>query len=149
MSLKGADIRSREIKQQQVKRSDLNLAIVDYAATVSNEKFLQFVTKSNQIASFLRLSLPTKKNFLTDLENAAIIREIHVYGAALALGTKETGKAQHLGLGSELINAAKQIAVQNGYQNLAVISAVGTREYYRHRGFVDNGLYQSMPLGLQ
>jgi elongator complex protein 3 len=31
---------------------------------------------------------------------------------------------------------------QRGYQKLAVISAIGTRDYYRKRGFVDGKLYQ-------
>jgi len=146
ISTQSKDIRAREIKQQQVKRTDLKLETVDYITAVSNENFLQFVTKEHQIAGFLRLSLPTKKNFLPDLENAAIIREVHVYGSALALGTKEAGKAQHLGLGSELISEAKKIAAKNGYEKLAVISAVGTREYYRQRGFIDGELYQIFSL---
>ena len=33
-----------------------------------------------------------------------------------------------------------------GYTKLNVISAIGTRPYYRNLGFVDNGLYQQKPL---
>ena len=33
-----------------------------------------------------------------------------------------------------------------GYRRINVISAVGTREYYRHLGFEDHGLYQQRKL---
>jgi len=41
-----------------------------------------------------------------------------------------------------LIERAAEIARERGYQRLAVISAVGTRDYYRKRGFGDSKLYQ-------
>jgi elongator complex protein 3 len=77
-----------------------------------------------------------------------MIREVHVYGQAVGVGQSESGKAQHIGLGGKLIEHAVQIAQQRGYRTLAVISAVGTRGYYRGRGFVDGTLYQHRPLTL-
>jgi elongator complex protein 3 len=65
-----------------------------------------------------------------------------VYGQSLEIGEASPGRAQHSGLGKQLIERAVQIARERGYQKLAVISAVGTREYYRKRGFEDGGLYQ-------
>ena len=50
--------------------------------------------------------------------------------------------AQHIGLGTRLLDQAAQIARQHGFQRLAVISAVGTRAYYRSRGFTHGDLYQ-------
>jgi elongator complex protein 3 len=35
-----------------------------------------------------------------------------------------------------------EIASERGYKRLAVISSVGTRGYYRMRGFSDGVLYQ-------
>ncbi|MCB0451195.1 MAG: tRNA uridine(34) 5-carboxymethylaminomethyl modification radical SAM/GNAT enzyme Elp3, partial [Confluentibacter sp.] len=123
------DIRSREIRKQKVSRSDLTLNIYDYTTTVSSEKFIQFVTNENKIAGFLRLSLPKKTTgLIEELNDSAIIREIHVYGNAVNLGEKKKGKAQHLGLGTELINKAVEITKNEGYKKLAVISAIGTRE---------------------
>ncbi|HRF96504.1 MAG TPA: GNAT family N-acetyltransferase, partial [Aggregatilineales bacterium] len=52
------------------------------------------------------------------------------------------GRAQHLGLGTLLIERAVALAKERGFTRLAVISAIGTREYYRKRGFVGDGLYQ-------
>jgi len=75
-----------------------------------------------------------------------MIREVHVYGLALGIGAAMAGRAQHLGLGSQLIEKAVEIARTGGYAKLAVISSVGTREYYRKRGFMDSGLYQIRPI---
>jgi elongator complex protein 3 len=41
-----------------------------------------------------------------------------------------------------LIERAAEIARERGFARLAVISAIGTREYYRKRGFEDGVLYQ-------
>lgn len=84
------------------------------------------------------LSLPIKPD-------EAMIREVHVYGRASSLHKTGTS-AQHRGLGKQLIERACQIARENGYRKINVISAIGTREYYRALDFVDNGLYQQRAL---
>jgi elongator complex protein 3 len=140
------DIRAREVRTQQVTREELTLDEVAYETTVSTEVFLQFITAERKIAGFLRLSLPKIQNFVAELRDCAIVREVHVYGQAVGLGNRDEGKAQHLGLGTELIERAKAIAIQKKFNTLAVISAIGTREYYRKRGFVDGELYQRCAL---
>jgi len=40
-----------------------------------------------------------------------------------------------------LVERACEIARDAGYARINVISAIGTREYYRHLGFYDHGLY--------
>ena len=72
---------------------------------------------------------------LADLDGAAIIREVHVYGQSLPVGGDENGAAQHSGLGRRLIEEAERIAHQAGFQRLAVIAAIGTRPYYLRLGF--------------
>jgi elongator complex protein 3 len=72
---------------------------------------------------------------MPDLQGAALIREVHVYGQALAVGSENPGAAQHAGLGTQLIQAAEEIGRERGFQRLAVIAAVGTRQYYLERGF--------------
>jgi elongator complex protein 3 len=136
------DIRSREIRRQEIRAEDLTLDEVWYPAGVSQEVFLQYITSDRQIAGFLRLSLPTHPAIVDELSGAAIIREVHVYGQALEIGEAAPGRAQHLGLGKALIERAAALAVEHGFKALAVISAIGTREYYRKRGFTDGTLYQ-------
>lgn len=140
---KSKDIRAREIKQRQVTEEQIELSITDYFTSVSQEKFIQFVTKDDRsIVGFLRLSLPKENNFIDELDDTAMIREIHVYGNLVKLGDKSGKNSQHLGLGTRLIEMAKTIAGENNFKKVAVISAVGTREYYRSRGFTDGQLYQ-------
>ena len=92
----------------------------------------------------MRLSLPDPdaEALLEELRGCAMIREVHVYGLALGIGATGRGRAQHAGLGTRLIERAARIAAERGYERLAVISSVGTREYYRKRGFADGALYQ-------
>ncbi|GIK66357.1 MAG: hypothetical protein BroJett018_41510 [Chloroflexota bacterium] len=136
------DIRSREIRHRNVAPDTLYLDEVWYTSNCSDEVFLQYITPERQIAGFLRLSLPTEPPITPELENAAMIREVHVYGQSIEIGEALAGKSQHVGLGKQLIERAVEIAHERGYQRLAVISAIGTREYYRKRGFADGQLYQ-------
>lgn len=152
------EIRYREISTSSTDRDKLSLEAVEYETAMSTEYFLQWVTPEKKIAGFLRLSLPLQDYIRSCIEqstadekvfpiqeNEAMIREVHVYGTVA--GLHKTGKgAQHLGLGKQLIKTAASIAEEHGYSKLNVISSVGTREYYRKQGFVDNGLYQQMEL---
>jgi elongator complex protein 3 len=137
------DIRSREIRDTKYTRDEIELKETVYETSVSTEYFLQFVlTKTNQIVAFLRLSLPKIAPFIAELSDSALIREVHVYGQLVKIGSDENGRSQHQGLGTELMERARAIAGEHGYAKLAVISAVGTREYYRKKGFTDGDLYQ-------
>ena len=137
-------IRCREVRGEKVDPTALQVDDLVYAADGAEEHFLSFVTAGDQIAGFLRLSLPvagSPATDLVDLEQAAIIREVHVYGQSLALGTAQAGASQHSGLGTRLMLAADKIAREKGYRRMAVIAAVGTRQYYLERGFERGNLY--------
>jgi len=151
------DIRAREIKNGTFDPKDIEFNVTEYQTSVSSEYFLQFTVPASKVAykntthfaheadkilGFLRLSLPTEKPFIFELEDAAMVREVHVYGAVVAVGTDSVHKPQHLGLGKKLLENATQIAKDHGFKKLAVISGIGTREYYRKRGFTDGELYQ-------
>ncbi|MBI2463427.1 GNAT family N-acetyltransferase [Candidatus Peregrinibacteria bacterium] len=82
-----------------------------------------------------------KKHYIKELEGAAIIREVHTYGLTLNIGKREEKAPQHLGLGKKLIQKAENIAKKYGYKKIAVISAIGTREYYRKIGYKIKGSY--------
>jgi len=129
------EIRSREVRGKTISVSDLEISLYKYSTASTNEIFIEYVTKEDELAGFLRLSLPLNST-------SAMIREIHVYGQSIELGVKEDGKPQHAGLGKKLIEKAKELSKDSGYTSLYVISSVGTREYYRDRGFIDSDLYQ-------
>ena len=137
------DIRSREIRDKGCDVEALELIDRVYASSTGEEHFLELQTGDDRLAGFLRLSLPDGRAPLDELESCALLREVHVYGASLALGLRTDGQAQHRGLGRRLVDRALELARTAGYARLAVISAVGTREYYRALGFEDGELYQS------
>ena len=142
---RSSDIRAREVRQHRVAPDDLRLDELRYNSSSGREVFLQFITATREIAGFLRLALPDDGESITpELDGAAMIREVHVYGQSVEIGEAGAGRAQHAGLGTRLIERAAEIAAAQGYGKLAVISAVGTRAYYRQRGFVDGDLYQIM-----
>jgi elongator complex protein 3 len=130
-------IRCREVRGRAVDADALTLERIDYKTDVTDERFLQYVTPAGRLAGFLRLSLPHPgiQRPVDGLEGCAMIREVHVYGPALALGGRNEHAAQHAGLGTALIEEARKIARRGGFGRLAVIAAVGTRAYYRERGF--------------
>jgi elongator complex protein 3 len=137
-------IRCREVRKKTVDAESLRLEDIVYPAGGAEEHFLSFVTPDDALAGFLRLSLPGKDSPATgldDLNGAAIIREVHVLGQAIAVGAERDGAAQHSGLGTELLQRAEAIAEQKGFGRMAVISAVGTRLYYLERGFQRGELY--------
>ena len=138
-------VRCREVKGESVVLDDLKVEEINYSAGGAEEHFLSFVTKEDKLAGFLRISLPSQQSPFTglnDLQDAAIIREVHVYGQSLAVGEEKSGAAQHIGLGGRLIRRAMEIAREKGYARLAVISAIGTRLYYQRHGFEMGETYQ-------
>ena len=164
-----AEIRSREISVEGAAVEDLALETIAYQTATTEERFLEWITPENKIAGFCRLSLPTALPRDTASESSpppikseqseargsslaspsapqeAMIREVHVYGKVAALHRTGEG-TQHLGLGRALVEEACAQATAAGYTAINVISAVGTRVYYRNLGFKDAGLYQKRPL---
>lgn len=145
------EIRSREIAFGAAASDEFSLSEIAYETTNTHEVFLQWTTPDNRIAGFLRLSMPNADYVgahVADLPidaGEAMIREVHVYGRVA--GLHQGGEnAQHRGLGRMLIERACDIARDNGYTAINVISAIGTRGYYRKQGFADNGLYQQRSL---
>ncbi|MCX7608758.1 MAG: tRNA uridine(34) 5-carboxymethylaminomethyl modification radical SAM/GNAT enzyme Elp3 [Anaerolineales bacterium] len=137
-------IRCREVRDEPVNPATLQLDDLVYHPDGAEEHFLSFVTPNDKIAGFLRLSLPkpdSPETGLKDLQGAAIIREVHVYGQSLEVGRERPGAAQHAGLGTRLLAEAERIAREKGYRRMAVIAAVGTRQYYLERGFERGELY--------
>ena len=137
-------IRCREVRGTKVDPADLKFNDLTYHPAYAEEHFLSYVTPQDQIAGYLRLSLPdpeAPKLDIPDLENAALIREVHVYGQSLAVGSEMSGAAQHIGLGTNLLKQAEEIARQHGFSRMAVIAAIGTRRYYQSRGFSRGEFY--------
>jgi elongator complex protein 3 len=142
-----SDVRTREIRDESFDPRDLILRETRYGTAVGTECFLELTTPEDRLVAFARLSLPEQRSFVSELGGNAVLRELHVYGPAAALGEASQGRPQHGGLGRRLIDAACERAAARGYPSLAVISSTGTRGYYRRLGFRDGALYQHLALG--
>ncbi|MFT5695081.1 MAG: elongator complex protein 3, partial [Myxococcota bacterium] len=140
------EIRAREIRGSKFDPAQLVVRATPYESGSGSEVFLELTTPEDRIVGFLRLSLPKAKAFCDELTDCAIIREVHIYGGALDLGTRANENAQHRGFGTRLVEEACGHAREAGYETLAVISAIGTRGYYRKLGFGDGALYQHKAL---
>ena len=134
-------IRCREVKENYNPKEKIYLFRNDYWAQEGYEIFLSFENKNRtKLFSLLRLRIPSQyftkeKHFLSVLEGAAIIREIHTYGKLVALGKKEIAP-QHRGLGKKLIKEAERIAKKEfRLSKMAVIAGVGVRDYFRKLGY--------------
>ena len=149
-------IRCREIGLHRrciLSKEEVTLRRVDYAASNGQEVFLSIESiDKTTILGFLRLrkGVFSHRSELVyeQHEPIAIIRELHIYGQMLNVGNPGTGRSyQHRGYGMQLIQEAERITKDEfGTKKLAVISAVGTREYYKKLGYVPNGPYMSKVL---
>jgi elongator complex protein 3 len=142
-------LRCSEIRGRDFEQDELTLDDLAYSTDATEEHLMRFLTPDRRTAGFLRLSLPVAGEIvLPELAGHAMIREVHVYGPALAINAPSQGEAQHLGLGEELIERATEIAQGAGFRRMAVIAAIGTRDYYRRFGFglSETGLYMVRPI---
>ncbi|MFZ5365395.1 MAG: elongator complex protein 3 [Patescibacteria group bacterium] len=135
--------RCREARTNISRVADAKLFTRKYQASGGTEYFLQFASKDQKILyAFLRLRLPSSKdNFIPELKNAALIREVHTYGRLVPIAKKEDRAVQHLGFGSKLMKESEKIAKKAGYDKMAVISGVGVRGFYRKLGYKLQGTY--------
>jgi elongator complex protein 3 len=131
-------IRCRECGEQKIRAKDLRLSKIIYAAAGGKEYFIQFESLDKKVLyGFCRLRIPVQEKIknkeFSFLNKYALIRELHVYGELTTIGSKK--KTQHGGLGKRLLVEAEKIAKQEGLKNIAVISGVGVRNYYRKNGY--------------
>jgi elongator complex protein 3 len=95
---------------------------------------------------FLRLRIDPQPggDFITELANSALIREVHVYGNSLSISDRDTSSQQHKGYGKLLIKTAEEISNNHGYNKISVISGIGTKLYYKDKcGYDYNGSYMT------
>ncbi len=151
-------IRCREIgikKLANYKDIRITLKRIDYDSSDGKEVFLSLEDyDKNILFAFLRLRKLAKPHRpeLKDNEGnpSAIVRELHVLGQVVDIGNNSdfmTNTSQHKGYGSRLLeNAEKIVKNEFGLNSISIISAIGTREYYKKFGYKLNGPYVSKDL---
>ncbi|MDY6769011.1 MAG: tRNA uridine(34) 5-carboxymethylaminomethyl modification radical SAM/GNAT enzyme Elp3, partial [Candidatus Nanohaloarchaea archaeon] len=148
--LETREIRSREAghrKQKDgVEPDGAELVTREYDASGGTEQFLSFEDVDKDILlGYLRLRFPGDSMRDEIDGDTAIVRQLQVVGPAVPLDD-DSGDVQHSGYGKRLMGEAEERAREAGYEKLAVISAVGTREYYRKLGYERDGPYMSKQL---
>jgi elongator complex protein 3 len=122
------------------------LTTMEYSCCGGTEIFISAVA-GDSLVGFARLRYPGK-TWRPEVEGSALLRELHVYGAMVPLGSRpETGEHQHLSVGGDLLDTAEHLSVMRGYEHLAVMSGIGVRPYYRRHGYVRTGPYMKKRLG--
>ncbi len=140
-------IRCREIGHKKTsKQYDLDefeLFNESYNACDGIENFLSIEDINEEsIAGFLRLRFPSKNHFRNEItDKTALVRELHVYGNMIQIGNKNPQIGQHTGFGEQLLKEAENIAIDHGKEEIAIISGIGTRNYYRKFGYEKVGPY--------
>lgn len=147
------EIRYREVghklkKGIKVDLDNIKLLRLDYEASGGKEIFLSFEDVKNDILiAFLRLRIPFKPFRKEITEKAALIRELHVYGPLVPVGSFDEKAFQHKGFGKRLLEEAEKIAKYEFDKNkIVIISGTGVKEYYYKLGYKPDGPYVSKPL---
>ncbi len=121
-----------------------------YEASGGVEEFISFEDPARDVLfGFVRLRIPSEQAHRWEVDRrTALIRELHVYGPETPVG-EEGAWWQHMGLGRRLVRAAEEVAEEYGARRVLVISAVGTREYYRKLGYevLPGSFYMQKELG--
>lgn len=133
-------IRCREIKDRPMDVKKAKLIIDKYAASEGIEYFLSYNSPDEKdLYGFCRLRLSPQSPIAP-----ALIRELHVYGQLVPVG--HIKKVQHSGLGKRLIKEAEKIAKKYKAKNIAIISGVGVRNYYKKLGYKLKDTYMKKAL---
>lgn len=119
-----------------------------YDASGGVEVFGSFeYERSGRIAGFVRLRFPSAMAHRKELLNSAVVRELRVYGRVVRIGSRRENAWQHRGLGASMLQSAERAAREElGRGRILVTSAVGTRNYYRRRGYRKLGPYMAKRL---
>ncbi len=131
-------IRCREVGRT-VAQGELVYNTMEYEASNGKEIFISADTKDDALTGFVRMRYPGIFLRPEITKDSALIRELHVYGNAVAIGEK--GDVQHRGVGKKLMELAEQRAKQDGKKKIVVIAGVGVREYYKKLGYHLEGPY--------
>lgn len=135
-------IRCREIGhlakgKEAPKKADVQLSETVYQASGGVEHFISFeIPSSDSLIGYARLRRPSP-----EVAEAALVRELHVYGQMVPFSERNSGAWQHMGYGEALLSECERRAAEKGMHEVRVTSGVGARSYYRRLGYERRGCY--------
>ncbi len=129
---------------------EIEIQNITYQASKGEEIFIQAVQPgTDTLIGYLRLRIPSPEAWRTEIASkpSAIVRELHVYGPLVPVGRRSAKAWQHKGFGATLLGEAERIARDElGLEKILVISALGTKRYYKRFGYEPDGVYVSKSL---
>ncbi len=140
-------IRCCEVSNEKYNKDDIEYIIHPITASGAQEYFISAIVERPDrpmLIGFIRLRLSNalENSIIPELKGkTAMIRELHVYGRVKQVGFKDASGAQHFGIGKSLLKIAENISSKAGYEQMAIISGIGVRDYYRKRGYELRGSY--------
>ncbi|WP_411963720.1 tRNA uridine(34) 5-carboxymethylaminomethyl modification radical SAM/GNAT enzyme Elp3 [Haloferax sp. YSMS24] len=141
------DIRAREVGMNEADpdMDRVELDVMTYEASGGMEHFISFEDPvEDLLIGFCRLRFPGNP-VRRELQNAALVRELHVYGSEAGIGAD--GDWQHKGFGRKLLAHAEELSRDAGFDKISVISGIGVRQYYKEKlGYYQDGPYVSKRL---
>ena len=119
-------------------------------ASGGQELFISAEDPINDVLlGYVRLRFPSTKATRPEIasEETAIVRELRVYGPVVPVGKHLAGAWQHRGYGGILLSEAERATLEDCDRNkIVVISALGTKQYYKQFGYTYDGPYVSKQL---
>ncbi len=116
-----------------------------YFSSGGEEVFISLNDSVNEsLVGFVRLRHPSKYAHRSEVNcsRCCLLRELHIYGPVVPIGSRDDNSWQHKGYGKLLMKEAERISKEEFDANrLIVMSAVGTRMYYRKLGYKLEGPY--------
>ncbi len=149
-------IRCREVGQRLMNNGigpdaeHIKLGRITYEGSGGKDLFLSFEDLEQKILiGYVRLRIPGEWAHRPEIvgQNAALIRELHVFGQTVPVGSRYQTAFQHKGYGARLIAEAERIGKEEyDCDKMVIISALGTKKYYARFGYEHDGPYVSKRL---
>ena len=149
-------IRCREVGHRRAKDNvepdpeNIRLIKTYYESSGGTEIFLSREDPTTDtLIAYLRLRIPSQSAHRIEIgsDRSSIVRELHVYGPAVPIGERDETSWQHKGHGVSLLREAERLSAEEyDVRKILVLSALGTKEYYSHLGYAQDGPYMSKRL---
>jgi elongator complex protein 3 len=147
-------IRCREVGHRMLKEkatvdpNRVRFDTMEYEASGGKEFFIPLEEPdADALIGYVRLRLPSAEAYRSEIDSATgMIRELHVYGLEVPVGLRYEGAWQHTGLGRKLLAEAEKTAEEHRVNRILVLSALGTKGYYRKSGYSAVGPYMGKAL---
>jgi elongator complex protein 3 len=126
---------------------NIKISVINEKASEGEEIFISAEDSINDVLiGYLRLRIPSEKAHRPEIipDKTSIVRELHVYGSLVPVGRHIAKAWQHKGYGSIVLSEAERISKEDyDRRKVVIISALGTKQYYRRFGYEHDGPYVS------